>query len=192
MSEKEDLFAMMAEDAESADFGRTDENALAGVAKLATRRQELEVELGQLDEQRSRLAAEIREIDCERIPEMMEMANLKRFTLQDGSEITVADEVAISIRASNKDQAFEWLDENGHGSIIRHVIESRFKKGEEAQAEKLVEVLKDAGFDFNDKQDVHWATLKSWYKDELANGRDVPEDLFSAHQFKQAKIKSKT
>lgn len=192
MEEKENLAALMAEDAESAEFGETDERALEGVAKLAKRRQELVAEKEKLEEQQARISAQILEIDRERIPDMMERANLKRFTLQDGSEITVADEVAISIRAQSKDDAFAWLEANGHGSIIRHIVSANFKKGEEKEAARMAQLLIEAGFDFKDQQDVHWATLKSWYKDELANGRTVPEDLFSAHEFKQAKIKTKS
>lgn len=190
MSDDENIAALLAED-DDAEFGEVSDDQLRRISKLAAAKMEIEKDIDKAKEHLAQLNGKLKEIEEIELPNAMEDAGMKKFTLLDGSEVTIADMVSISITKEGKDSGatFEWLEENGHGSIVRHVVQSAFKRGEDEAAKALVALLEENGIPFDDKQDVHWKTLESWYKQELENGRDVPENLFNAYEFKKAKIK---
>ena len=61
------------------------------------------------------LKAQIREIEEKELPDAMASCNgMTRFDLEDGSQISVKDDIFCSIRADVKADALKWLEENGH------------------------------------------------------------------------------
>ena len=185
----DDLTAMMQGAADAEEFGEVSSQALQNVSKLANDWFEKQRQLEDLQLKAAELKNQIQELEQNAIPELMGELGMKKFELADGSQITTKDEVYISIKAEQRNAAYEWLGENGHGSIVKHEIGCQFGKGEDSEAEKLKDVLTNAGYKFSDKQNVHPSTLKSWARQELENGRVPPEELFSLFEVTVAKIK---
>ena len=69
------------------------------------------------------LKAEILEIEQKELPDAMTACgNLKSFTLKDGSEIKIKDDIFCSIPADKKAAAFKWLEENGHSNLLNMML----------------------------------------------------------------------
>ena len=119
----------------------------------------------------------------------MDEAGMRSFTTKDGKAIEVIDFVAASIKAEDKDEAFAWLEQNGHEDLIKHEIKLTFRKGENDKAEKALKALKDQGFDPEDKESVHAGTLKSFCKEQIEQGKPIPLDLFGVYQGRKSIIK---
>lgn len=189
MADEENLAGLLAEFTDGdAQFGDVDDAALKGIAEAARKRQELAETLDEAEALVGRIKAAIRKIDEVRLPELMLDAGTSEFSLDDGSKIKLKDEVYCSMIAAQKEAAIEWLQENGHGSIVKHIIGCQFGKDEDAEALRLKHMLSEAGFKFSDDQSVHANTLKSWAREEVEAGRMPPGDLFHTHEAKVAKI----
>ena len=138
------------------------------------------------------LKAQIREIEEKELPDAMASCNgMTRFDLEDGSQISVKDDIFCSIRADVKADALKWLEENGHAELIKHDVKISFPKGKYDQADKLIEVLsknfKDIPYD--EKSDVHAQTLKAFAKEQYKLGEQLPEEYFSVYEASIAKVK---
>jgi hypothetical protein len=124
------------------------------------------------------------------LPEAMKRAKTSSFTTDDGVRIGLKEDIYASITEKNKAAAFEWLEKNNFGSIIKSQVDLAFGRGESERAAELLENLDKLGFDnYSIKETVHAGTLKALLKEQLAAGKEIPLELFSAHQFKEAILK---
>ncbi len=123
------------------------------------------------------------------IPEIMEELGMSEFKMVDGSVIAVTNQINASISEDNKPAAFAWLVDNHFDGIIKTKVQSDFGKGEIEEANKAVKALADAGFIAEVSRTVHPATLKSFVKERLEKGDQIPLATFGVFEFKQAKIK---
>jgi hypothetical protein len=156
--------------------------------KLLDKKRKLEEE----EERLKSLKAEILEIEQKELPDAMTACgNLKSFTLKDGSEIKIKDDIFCSIPLDKKAGAFKWLEENGHSELIKHDVKVSFPKGKYDQADKLISVLTKNFKDipYEEKTDVHAQTLKAFAKDQYKLGQTLPEEYFSVYEASIAKIK---
>jgi len=124
-----------------------------------------------------------------RIPELMGTLGISEFKLTDGSLISVKEDVKANITADHKPAAFAWLVEHNFDGIIKTNVAVAFGKGEMGKAKEAMAILEKAGFSGAMDQSVHPATLKSFVKERLEKGDNIPIDTFGIFEFKQAKIK---
>jgi len=156
-----------------------------------------ELEAADSAEKISKLAAaRARAISEEDIPELLAELELAGITLEDGSKVAVKSEVYASISEDRKDRAFEWLEKNGFGDIIRTSIALSFAPADSELCGKVFDLLakrKDlakAGIVPELSRGVHAGTLKAFLRERLEAGtpKDLPLDLFAARPVKVAKI----
>ena len=137
--------------------------------------------------------AKVREIEEKLIPEIMDDINLEEFKTKSGREIKIKETIRCSTKADDKPKAFVWLVENGYGAIVKRTISIAFGKGENhlADAFKAQSLVINAELEFNDKDDVHWATLDKWLNEKIDAGEyeDLPKDMFPVFRQRVAKIK---
>jgi hypothetical protein len=157
----------------------------------------LEDQIEAVEEELERLKQDLQKVQLEDLPAMMEEVGLDSFALTGGFVVKTApfikcrmpklhsDEEAEQIRAK---EAYEWLEAGGHADIAKHTVSLPFTKGENKKVQEAIKVLKKAGFDPNDQVDVHWKTLQSFIKEQLAEGVNVPLDLFDAYVGPRTKI----
>lgn len=124
------------------------------------------------------------------IPELMQELTLDEFKLNNGLVIEVDEKIQASIPAATKNKSFDWLRENNHGKLLKHVISFSFSKGEDDKAEQLKKLVGDdeEDFEYDDNTTVHASTLKSFVKEKLKKGEELPADLFSVHRQRVSKI----
>ena len=138
------------------------------------------------------LKAQIRDIEEKELPDAMASCNgMTRFDLEDGSQISVKDDLFCSIPEEKRAGALKWLEENGHSGLIKHDVKVSFAKGEYDEADKLIEVLnknfKDIPYD--ERSTVHAGTLKTFAKERYSLGETLPEEYFSVYEASVAKVK---
>ena len=138
------------------------------------------------------LKTQIRDIEEKELPDAMASCNgMTRFDLEDGSQISVKDDLFCSIPETKRAGALKWLEENGHSGLIKHDVKVSFAKGEYDEADKLIKVLnknfKDIPYD--ERSTVHAGTLKTFAKERYSLGETLPEEYFSVYEASVAKVK---
>lgn len=137
----------------------------------------------------ARRAARVQDLEENLIPEAMAEAGVDAFTTSDGREISIKDFVHTAITGANKEAAHRWLEENGHGGMIKRVVSVSFNKEQGEEAKELVQRLSGDFPAVKQDQAVHASTLKAWVTRRLEDGDDFPQELFSVYVKKVAKIK---
>lgn len=125
----------------------------------------------------------------ETIPNAMQELGIQSLTLSSGQILTIKQEVYASIPKANEYEAFQWLNNNGFGGLIKTEVKTSYGKGEHDIAASLYQELIDRGLDAKFKEGVHHSTLKAWLKEQLSEGNNVPMDLFGARPVMTARIK---
>jgi hypothetical protein len=124
------------------------------------------------------------------LPEAMLAAKVNLFKTEDGSIVSVTDEVYASISKANEAAAFAWLNEHGFGDLVKSSLSLSFGRGQGDACERAIEVLKDNEFtDYSLKESVHTGSLKALVREQLAAGNEIPFDVFGVHIQKEAKVK---
>jgi hypothetical protein len=108
-----------------------------------------------------------------------------------GVDLVVDDYYHANIKAEdpNREQAFNWLVENGHGDLLKVTVTCVFARGDYDKAEKLKAILVTNGYAPAIDQGVPWNTLTAWLKEQLRKGSVVPLELFGATIGRIVKIK---
>ena len=164
-------------------------NLLTQVSELARMQQVLEEDIALKELMLKQAQENLRRVQEDLLPSVMQEIGLKSFVLNDGSTITIKDEMACSISKEGKPAAFHWLRENGHGDIIKHTISIDFNKEEDDKASNFIAFCEKHHLRPADDLKVHPQTLKAFIKEQLANGNEIPLDLFGAHPYSKAVIK---
>lgn len=188
MPDTENLTDLLAEYADDEAGQLAGEGDLAEISALANQQLKLDDDIQKAELMVTVLKEKQREISQEKLPDAMEAAGMKEFTLTDGSKIKVSDQRQTSIKGDKKPEALVWLNDNGHGSIIKHNVTCTFGRGEDDEAKKLTEVLESEGFEYNDVEDVHYQTLQAWGRKQVEEGVEPPADLFNTFDVTIAKI----
>lgn len=184
-----DVFNMAVEDAGNV---KSSDDDKASVARLAELQISLSEEVKNIEELLKEKKKELQRIEEQDLPEAMDRIGMAEFKLTDGTKISVGTFYNASIPAERKDEAFNWLDEHGHGSIIKTSVKTEFGRGELEIAKAFFEYVRgfnqltsDPSFD----QAVHWQTLRAFVKEQVEDGAGLPLDLFGVFIGRKAKVK---
>lgn len=169
----------------------TSDDALARIARIASQQLAAELLVAEIEDKLATAKKTLRSISETDLPQAMAEAGIKTFTTQDEYIITVKDEVSCSIPAARAADAFQWLDKNGFGGLIKTDVITKFNRDQRKEADKIAKLIGKQGFDANIKQYVHPQTLKSFIMERLEDtaGPAVPLDLFGAFPYNVAVIK---
>src|SRR3990172_1846412 len=163
-------------------------------------------ELRTIEQSVNILIEQQREIETKYIPEIMNELGIAEFTTNDGTKIKKEPWLACSIPTQNaiNDQkdpgkkveltsrriaAFQWLHDVGASAIISNEVVVDIPKGKKDQAEELKLALNEIGLDWIEEETVHPQTLKSFLKQKLEMGKNVPEVAFGLVTGEKAKFK---
>ena len=125
------------------------------------------------------------------IPDLMNQLNLKTLKLKDGSEISVKDVFGVSIIAAKKEEAHNWLRNNGLGAIVKNEITVKFGLNEDNKAEQYASLARGQGYEPDRKIAVHAGTLRTTLRDYHQKGGSIPAELFTTFEGNQTEIKTK-
>lgn len=176
------------EDTKLAKYTDTD---LASLSAMVHDLQKVEIEMLNIQSRQAELAEEKRKISQEKIPNFMNSLGFSELKLKDGSSVEVKPVIKCSIPKEQKEKTLEWMRENNSGDLIKNELILELGKGDDEIAAQIIkEVAEKFGKMMNREENVHWQTLNAWAKEQIANGVQLPSDLFSLFMFSEAKIKA--
>jgi len=125
------------------------------------------------------------------IPSLMQSSGISMIKLEDGTEVKVNPYYYAKISEDKKEAAFSWLRENGHGDLIKNNISLDFGMNEDSEANNVVAQLKSKGYNVFQSTTVHSGTLKAFVKEQITEGKGLPEDLFGIYTATKTKLTTK-
>lgn len=128
--------------------------------------------------------AKLKEVAEKLVPEIMAEIELTKVTTQDGIAVEIKETLRASIAQGDVEQqakAFKWLDDNGHGFLIKREFKILFGKNEEKWANQFEGQLKrrKKPLKAERKQSVHSGTLAAFLMEQLKKGVEVPLETFN-------------
>lgn len=185
------LLDEMAEDSaiESKKSLSTDNAGLKTIAELAEKIQSQEQQIANTEEDLKKQKEELRNLQNEELPSLMQEIGFKKFELEDGSSVNIKEIYAGSISQANKEKAFNWLRQNKFDDIIKNTVTTAFGKGEDTAAKNFIDIAEQAGYTPVQKTEVHPQTLKAFIKERVEGGDEFPMELFGAYIGYKAEIK---
>ena len=162
------------------------DSVLVTLANLADRQRSAERDVEKLEKAWKDSKERLREINEDQIPDLMDSINIETYTTKTGLKITVKENLRASIPVAVRPQALQWLRDNGHEKLIKHVMEVQPNSDEDA--ETLTDIFKGNKVPFTDKSSVNHMTLSKFCREKLEAGERVPEDLFGVYRQRQSKI----
>jgi|TARA_R110000744_G_scaffold77885_1_gene153401 hypothetical protein len=166
-----------------------DQKGLASVAELARQIRDQEQTIEALEEVLKNSKRSLRNLTDEELPAILAEIGLTSFKLEDGSTVAVKQTYGASILVKNRIQAYEWLRENSYDDIIKNKIEISFGRGEDDQASDFSQLAEGAGFNPEQKTEIHPQTLRAFVKERVEAGDEFPMSLFGAWIGQRAVIK---
>ena len=122
----------------------------------------------------------------------MSELGLESLTLKDGSSVKVKQLVQASIPVRYREEAFQWLRDNGHGDLIKNQVSLEFGMKQDNEAKSIVEELKSKGLPVKQKTTVHPSSLRGFVREQIQDlGKDVPAELFGTYVANKTKITTK-
>ena len=202
MSITEDKQLPLWEGQESFDFSEEDttnegeEITLAKLAKLAEEQERLEGLVADKMKELKEAQLQLADISEKRLPELMDELELKTFETSEGLKINIKETMRASITQSKPEQqqeAFTWLEDHGHGHLIKREFKIEFGKSENKWADKFERDLakRKKPLRATRKMSVHSGSLAAFLAEELAKGVDVPLEIFNGFRQQYTKIERK-
>ena len=179
------------------DFEKDQEQVLdktTNINKLADKIKELQAQQEQLQQQEDAIKQKKKDIEYlsgEVIPTMLSEMGLSFLKLQDGSSVEVKTNYSATITQAKKEEAFNWLRENGLGDIIKNEISVSFGRNEDNKAADYAELAKSRGLDPMQKLKVEPMTLKALVRERMEAGKEMPTELFNIYVGNKTTIKRK-
>jgi len=165
-----------------------DEAKLTRLADLAKLQLEQQERFEELTAQVADAKKALQQTSMEDIPSLMDEIGMASFKLESGAQVSVETKITASIAKKNQAEAFKWLKDNGHESLIKNDVTVSFGKGEDKKADKLTAQLEKKNLQVKRKTSVHAQTLGAFVREQLAEGEEVPMDLLGVFEIKQTKI----
>lgn len=141
-----------------------------------------------LDAMRSRL----HELRSNEIPEAVAAAGFgKNFELDTGHNVKIEQKISGSIPSRDEEKrknALNIVRQYGGGDLIKNTLTVEFPKGSDEEAKRIFGRLEELGFEPALKMAIHPSTLRSWVREKLLHGEDVPTDTIGIHVIPVAKI----
>ena len=148
----------------------------------------LEDQIKSTEDSLKKLKAKADSLSGEVIPTMMTEMNISTMKLADGSAIEVKPVYGASIPADKKEEAFNWLRENGLGDLIKNEVTVSFGRNEDNKAADYAVLAQGQGYQPTQKLKVEPMTLKALVRERVEKGLDMPSDLFNVFAGNRTKI----
>lgn len=149
--------------------GKVSTETTGSISQLAVRQLQLQTRKAEHEAQVKLIDEELKRISEYDLPNAMAEAGMKTFELLDGSRIAIKRVFTASVRVENRPEAFAWMRERGHDSLIKTEVQVPLGKGAHDIAEHMLEVLREKFPDYAGKLDesVHWQTLRAFVKEQV-------------------------
>ena len=163
------------------------------LTKFANKQVDLEDKVDEAEKNVTKLKGQLKEISESTIPGLMQELRLDEIKTSDGFKVLIIKKMRASIPAKDmvkKAKALKWLVDNGFEKLIKRTIDIEFSREEAEEAKTLMKELEKDHPDLNmvSKEGVHPNTLSAFVNEQMELGKQIPKELFQAHEMKTTKI----
>jgi len=165
-------------------------NVLARIGGVARDQLHAEARVAQLTADLKEAKETVRHLSENIMPELLDEAGQSEDIVVEGMRIKIATAIRGSIPAGNEAKAFGWLEEHGHGNLIKRQFTIDFGKDDDKWADKFERDMAQRKKALNSKRKktVHPQTLVSFIKGQLEEGTNIPMDTFGVHRQRFTKV----
>ena len=166
------------------------DNMMAALVSLADQQEAAENEVERLQALMDEAKSNVRRLSEHEIPKLLDGLE-GTLNLPDGRKITVTEKIRTSVTGERKLRAMNWLEEHGHGGIIKRRMTIDLGKEQEELAKQIKAKLEelDQAVLFKEDHNVAWQTMDAFVKEQLGLGTDLPLEMFGVYHQKLAKIR---
>ena len=169
----------------------TQTNEVKALSDQVLNLRNLEDQIKQKETELKKLKKDSEIISGEVIPTMMTEMNISTLKLADGSAVEVKPIYGASITSEKKEEAFNWLRNNGLGDLIKNEVTVSFGRNEDNKALQYANLAQGQGYQPVQKLKVEPMTLKALVRERIEAGQDMPSDLFNVFAGNRTKITRK-
>ena len=162
--------------------------SLKALSEKSNQLQKLDDAIKEAEQTLGQLKAEYRELSEVDIPSMLSELGLSEITLKDGNKISTSTYYSARISEDKREEAFNWLNNNGFGDIVKNTVSVSFGREEDDSARKLVDSLEDNGYATAQKKWVEPMTLKAFVREQVEKGSDLPLETFNVYIGQKTRI----
>lgn len=170
---------------------RVDTSMAKDIAVKCNELIDLQNEIKTIEEKLNKVKEQEKFLSEHAIPSLMQSSGISIIKLEDGTEVKVSPYYYAKISEDKKEAAFAWLRENGFGDLIKNNISLDFGMNEDSEANNVVAQLKAKGYNVFQSTTVHSSTLKAFVKEQITEGKGLPEDLFGIYTASKTKLTTK-
>lgn len=134
-------------------------------------------------------ASELR-LSTEVIPAKMDECGFTSVTLPNGRKVSYKAFYSGKIRPETEPEAFDWLENSGHGGVIKGEAVFPYRRAEKDEMLEWLRIVEEAtGRVANVKLSVHHSTLKALVREIVEGGGTLPPHLFDVYIGRQTVLK---
>ncbi len=165
------------EDDQAAD--QTD--VLGRISVLADKMHDIDKQIAESELKTKKLKAEHEQIAVEQLPELFEQVGMSELKTRSGLPLKLKNKVHTNISKGRKPTAIAWLDANGQGGMVKRCVIIDFDKTQEEKVAALIRLIGKGWPNNRTELDVHASTVKAFVTRQLADGKEIPADIFGIH-----------
>jgi hypothetical protein len=155
------------------------------VRDLAREARDLEHRKLDLEAQLTSINKQLNTLYFQKIPDAMDEAGVDTLGIPPegnlpGYDLEIKPFISANIGAKwppdKRAAALKWLDENGHGDLIKTEVLAAFPREDRDEARKFLETVRASDPDarVEVKESVNHMTLSAWLRDLFSTGQPIP------------------
>jgi len=181
----EEIFDEMFDDTTLDNVKKGDMKTLSSLVKDLD---QLTIDINAKEEELKSLKLQKHKMSTEQIPAMMDEMGVQRLDVENLS-VSLKPLINASIPQTRRDEAYQWLRDNGLDDIIKNDVIMSFGKGEDNMAGDIMYELEQRGMHPEKKTHIHSMTLKAFIRERVEKGLPIDLDMFGAFVARTADIK---
>ena len=166
---------------------------LDAVRRKAAELRQLYTDHAALAESLANIDRQINLIESRDLLELMSEAKMPSFALDADGNLPPAKFERTQITSAGlpkerEGEAFLWLDEAGHGDLIKNEFKVALGMGDGRQADKLAALLAKNRVEYSRRVSVHPSSLLAFVKKQIAAGEPIPNDLLGVYTAEKVSV----
>jgi len=169
------------------------DNIIKQISATAVDLKDAQALVAALEEQMKEAKANVVHLGEKILPDLMDTAEMTSFTTKEGIVVTVSERIRATIPAKTQKDALDWLIDNNENGIIKRQFTIEFGRDDNQWADKFERDMaqRKKALPCKRKSSVHPQTLAKTITTMLADGVDVPMELFGAFRQRFSTVKVK-
>lgn len=167
----------------------TPESDIKSIQGLAVRMLDLIATVAECEDRLKQAQTELRTVQEQKLPELMEASGLSQFKLQNGMTISLVEDLKVSVPRNKKANVCAKMREWGYEGSIKNNFVVELGKGSDNQAKALLEYASEMGLEAQVTEDIATATVKKALRDRMKEGKHDELSEFGAFRWTRVNVK---